>query len=90
MTDRTFIAREARRIARIYAPVVGWRQARIWGIHSARCMAGDIAAGIARDAAMSPAARAARNEAIAVQCWTDGPLSNAALARLDQLSRIID
>lgn len=85
MFNRSNIAREAHRIARIYAPTVGYRKALSWGFQSAWRHAKDVATRIERDAAMSVRARAVRDEAIAIQCSTDGPLPPVALNRLNEL-----
>ena len=85
MFNRSIIAKEAHRIARIYAPTVGYRKALSWGFQSAWRSAKDTAAREVRDAAMSPAARAARDEVIAIHCSTDGALSPAAITRLNEL-----
>ena len=85
MFNRSTIAHEAHRIARIYAPKAGYRKALSWGFRSAWGQAKDIVARIERDAAMTAAARVARDEAIAIQCNTDGPLPPTALNRLNEL-----
>jgi hypothetical protein len=85
--NRSSIAKEAHRIARIYAPTRGYRAALSWGFKDAWSQAKGMAAIAARDAAMSPVARANRDEAIAIQCSTDGRLSDAARFRLSELSR---
>lgn len=84
--DRTAIAREARRLSRIYA-ALGPRKARVIGYGKALEFAEGVKALVLRDAAMCPKARARRDEAIAIQCSTDGALSAEQISRLSQLSR---
>lgn len=84
--DRTAIAREVRRIARIYT-ALGSRKARMIGYRQAMERAEGIKRIVLRDATMCPKARARRDEAIAIQCSTDGRLSNEDYSRLNELGR---
>jgi hypothetical protein len=84
--DLSAIARHAHRIARLYAPAVGYRRALSWGFKEAWKFAKGVAEIERRDAAMSAEARTARDEAIVIECSTDGAISAANRARLDHLN----
>ena len=86
MFNLSTIAREAHRIARIYADSVGYRRALSWGFKDAWRQAKAIAEVERRDAAMTPTVRARRDEAILIQCNSDR-LTPADHARLNELSR---
>ena len=86
MFDRSAIAKEAHRIARIYGPSRGYRVAMSWGFRDAWQSAKDAARLTAFNASLTAEARARRDEAIAIQCSTDGALSAAAITRLNELA----
>ena len=86
MFDRSTIAREAHRVARIFAGgAMAYRQALSLGFKQAWRHAKDIAEIERRDAAMSPAQRIRRDEAIIIQCNTDR-LTAGDYARLNELA----
>ena len=84
--EHAAIAREAHRVARIYRGSVPYRRALSWGFKSAWRQAKAIAAIERRDAEMSAAERARRNEAILIQCNSDR-LTPADYTRLNELAR---
>ena len=87
MFNLSTITAEAHRVARIYRGSVPHAQALSWGFDQAWRQARTVAAIAERDAAMSAADRARRDEALTIQCGTDGPLSPASISRLTELSR---
>ena len=86
MFNLSTIAREAHRVARIYAGSVGYRRALSWGFRQAWRQAKDIAAIKRGDAALTTSERARRDEAILIQCNSDR-LTAGDYARLNELSR---
>ena len=86
MYNRSTIAKEAHRVARIYRGSVPYRRALSWGFKAAWRQAKAVVAIERRDAAMSAAQRARRNEAILIQCNSDR-LTAGDYARLNELSR---
>ena len=87
MFDLSTITAEAHRVARIYRGSVPYTQALSWGYAQAWQQAWALTAIAERDAAMGPDARARRDEALTIQCGTDGPLSPTSISRLTELSR---
>jgi hypothetical protein len=87
MFNRSAIAKEAHRVARIFAGgAMSYRQALSLGFKQAWRHAKDIAEIERRDAAMSPAQRARRDAAIAIQCGSDGRLTTNDYALLNELA----
>ena len=86
MFNLSAIAKEAHRVARIYAGSVGYRRALSWGFKSAWQQAKAIVEIERRDTAMSAAQRARRDEAILIQCNCDR-LTPADYTRLNELAR---
>ena len=86
MFNLSTIAKEAHRVARIYAGSVGYRRALSWGFRDAWRRAKDIAEVERRDTAMTPTVRARRDEAILIQCNSDR-LTPADYTRLNELAR---
>ena len=87
MFNLSSIAQEAHRVARIYAPSAGYPKALSWGFKQAWRTAKGILAIKLRDATMTLSERSRCDEAIAIQCSTDGRLSAADYSRLTGLSR---
>jgi hypothetical protein len=87
MFNRPAIAREAHRVARIFAGgSMPYRRALSLGFKQAWRHAKGVAEIERRDAAMSPAQRARRDESIIIQCNTDR-LTAADYLRLNELAR---
>ena len=86
MYNRSTIAKEAHRVARIYRGSVPYRRALSWGFREAWQQAKAIAEVERRDTAMTPTVRARRDEAILIQCNSDR-LTPADYTRLNELSR---
>jgi hypothetical protein len=87
MFNRSAIAKEAHRVARIFAGgSMPYRRALSLGFKQAWRHAKAVAQIQSRDAAMSPAQRARRDEALIIQCNTDR-LTAADYARLNELAR---
>ena len=87
MFNRSAIAKEAHRVARIFAAgSMPYRPALSLGFKQAWRHAKGVAELERRDAAMSSAQRARRDEAIIIQCNTDR-LTAADFARLNELAR---
>jgi hypothetical protein len=84
--DLSAIVHHAHRIARLYAPSVGYRRALSWGFREAWQFAKGVAEIERRNAAMSADDRARRDDAIAIECGTDGAIGAADRARLDRLN----
>src|SRR5665213_1771062 len=86
MFNRSAIAKEAHRVACIFAGgSTSYRQALSLGFKQAWRHAKGIVEIERRDAAMSPAQRARRDEAIIIQCNTDR-LTAGDYARLNELA----
>ena len=86
MYNRSTIAKEAHRVARIYRGSVPYRRALSWGFREAWQQAKAIAEVERRNVAMSAAQRARRDEAILIQCNSDR-LTPADYTRLNELAR---
>lgn len=92
MYDRSAIAKEAHRLARLYAPKVngkceGYRAALSLGFRKAWELHRAIAARVAADTALTEVERSRRDERIAIHCSTDGLLTVADHNRLTELAR---
>ena len=87
MFDLSSITTEAHRVARIYRGSVPYAQALAWGYAQAWQQVRTLSATTEREATLSPDARARRDEALTIQCSTDGALSPASISRLTELSR---
>lgn len=85
MFDRAAIAKEAHRVARLYAREVGYRKALSWGFKQAWAAAKSLARIMAADAELTAAQRARRDERIIIECSTD-LLTTADHARLTELA----
>jgi hypothetical protein len=87
MFNRSAIAKEAHRVARIFAAgQMPYRDALSLGFKQAWRHAKGVAEMERRDAAMTPAQRARRDAALIIQCNTDR-LTAADYVRLNELAR---
>jgi hypothetical protein len=84
--DRAAIAKDFRRRFRIWAPVLGHRAARKAALAEAWEFAEGCKAIVLADAEMAAEEIAERDEAIAIQCSTDGALSAGKVSRLAALA----